>query len=34
LDITLQDITEVNFEDFMDMALPEHQRALALLWPS
>lgn len=28
MDVTLQDITEENFEDFMDMELPEHQREL------
>jgi len=28
LEVTLQDITEDNFEDFMDMELPEHQRDL------
>jgi diamine N-acetyltransferase len=28
VDITLQDITEDNFEDFMEMELPEHQRDL------
>jgi diamine N-acetyltransferase len=28
LDVTLQDITEENFEEFMDMELPEHQRDL------
>lgn len=28
LDVTLQDITEDNFEDFMNMELPEHQRDL------
>ncbi|WP_296952464.1 GNAT family N-acetyltransferase [uncultured Massilia sp.] len=28
MDITLQDITEDNFEDYMDMELPAHQRDL------
>lgn len=28
MDVTLQDITEENFEDFMNMELPEHQREL------
>jgi diamine N-acetyltransferase len=28
LDVILRDITEENFEDFMEMELPEHQRDL------
>jgi len=28
VDVTLQDITEDNFETYMDMELPEHQRDL------
>ncbi|QJE02915.1 GNAT family N-acetyltransferase [Massilia forsythiae] len=28
MDVSLQEITEDNFEDFMDMELPEHQRDL------